>query len=131
MPRESLGVGHGGFQHGRGVELSIGADNLSYVLFSRCECLALEGSDLLNAVFCQLEHLIKLFSIKRGAFGGTLHFDKFHLLRHDNVHVRVALGVLGVFQVEYGLPLKDTNRNRGDHVLERAGGKGFFIHQVV
>ena len=61
------------FHHGRGVRLSLGADNLSYVLFSRGKCLTLEGGDLLNSIFCQLKHLIKLFSIKRGAFSSALH----------------------------------------------------------
>jgi hypothetical protein len=45
------------------------------------------------------------------AFGGPLHLDEPPRVVHHDVHVGLRFGVLGVVEIEHGLPAEDADRD--------------------
>ena len=59
---------------------------------------------------------------ERRAFGRPLQFDEAAGARHHDVHVGVAVRVLGVVEVEHRHAVDDAHRHRGDVVAQRLAG---------
>src|SRR5947208_2730539 len=58
---------------------------------------------------CQLEQFIQACTAERGLLRGGLHLDERAVARHDDVHVHLGLGVLGVIEVEQRLAVDDPD----------------------
>src|SRR5690606_34378818 len=84
---------------------------------------ALQFEQLAAAEFGEGDERVELGARKRRAFGRALHLDQAAALGHHHVHVGVAVGVLGVVEVEHRLALVDAHRHRGDEFAHRVVGE--------
>ena len=74
----------------------------------------------------EIKQRVELGARECRALGRALHFHQRGTARHDDVHVGVALRILGVIQVEQQLALDDAHGNGGHGITQRpiAAAKG-------
>ena len=70
-------------------------------------------------LFGQRQQGLHFVAAEGVAFGGALHLDEAAAVVHHHVHVGVAVGVLGVVQIEHRHAAVDADRDRGDRAVDR------------
>src|SRR5438128_3700536 len=78
-------------------------------------CFFLCRRDVLDSGRRELEQLVEVCAAERRLLSGRLYLDERAVPSHDDVHVHLGLGVLGVVQVEERLAAHDAHgdgRNR-------------------
>src|SRR5688572_24373787 len=76
--------------------------------------LGLQLEQLRDALGREVEQRIELVAAERMAFGRALHLDEATTVVHDDVHVGLGAGVLGVVEIDDGHAVADANRDRRD-----------------
>jgi hypothetical protein len=84
----------------------------------------LEGEELVDALFGEVEHVVELGAGVGVVLGGGLGLDEAARGEHDDVHVDVGAGVLLVDEVEEGVAVDDADGGGGNHLEERRGLEG-------
>ena len=81
------------------------------------------SDQLADALVGQRQQRVHLGAREGRALGRALHFDEAAGAGHHHVHVGVAGRVFDVLQVEQRRALDDADRDRGDEVADRRGGR--------
>src|SRR5689334_707654 len=89
---------------------------------SSLERSPLRRGELANTALGERDEPVHLGASEWRALRRTLDLDDATAACHDDVHVRVASGILGVVEVEGGLAAEDPDRHRRDGIGERFAG---------
>ena len=85
----------------------------------RVEGRLLEHGEPLAPERGEVEQLAEDGPVERDPLGGALHLDEAAVTGHDDVHVGLGGGVLGVVEVEHRIPRDDADADGGDGVGQR------------
>src|SRR3954462_13658185 len=85
----------------------------------------------MNAVPAEIEKLRQSGCAEGKSFSSTLDFDKFILVRHDNVEVNVCCRVLRIVEVEHWRTLDHADAHGGDVRADWILSKSFRRNQLL
>ena len=83
----------------------------------------LHGEQALAGTGGQVEQRVELVAAERMSLGRALHLDEAAAIVHDDVHVGLGPGVLGVIEIDHRRAAHDADRNRGDLAVQRIRGE--------
>src|SRR5690606_30010036 len=86
---------------------------------SAAEEVSLEFVEFADPPECEVEELVELLPVEALPLGGPLDLDERAGLECDDVHVDLGADVLGVVEVEPGLPVDDPDAGCGDEFADR------------
>ena len=95
---------------------------LEGTLGTRFEGAPLEADETANTCLRDGQECVQPGAAERHLLGGSLHFHELAGAGHDDVHVDLGGGVLGVVQVEQRLALDDADADGGHTVPDRGRG---------
>src|SRR5690348_5564421 len=75
-------------------------------------------ADQAAAARSEIEQLAERVPREGIFFRRRLHLDEPAVAGHDDVHVGVGVGILGVVEIEHGHPVDDADGHSSDRVLE-------------
>jgi hypothetical protein len=81
----------------------------------------LRGDQIPDAGFREVNQSVELLSRKGRAFGSSLNLDDATRSRHDDIHIRIAIRILGVVEVENGVAVNDADRDCSDVITDWVG----------
>ena len=85
----------------------------------------LDREQSVDAAGGQIEHRVETRAVERRLLAGALHLDEAALAVHDDVHVDLGDGVLGVLEVEQQLAV--DHADAGGRELARSAGSSVIL----
>src|SRR6056297_1344137 len=93
--------------------------------------LVLRRHQLNDAGASEIQQALELVAAEGVSLGGALHLDEGACVVHDDVHVGLGFGILGIVQVEHGFAPVDAHRDGGYLAVQRVLFQGALLLQAL